>query len=50
MHSHRPHVAAERPNFDADSRRVSYDSQLPNAVEREQLLEIGSTCMELSDA
>lgn len=39
MHLHRPHMAAERPNFDADSQRFSYDSQLPNAVERGQLLQ-----------
>lgn len=38
MHLPRLHMAAERPNFDADSQRFSYDSQLPNAAEREQLL------------
>lgn len=36
MLSHRPRMAAERPNFNADSQRFSYDSQLANAVEREQ--------------
>lgn len=39
MHSHGPRTAAERPDFDADSQRFSYDSQLPNGVGREQLLE-----------
>ncbi|KAJ7406179.1 hypothetical protein WISP_135318 [Willisornis vidua] len=32
-------LAAERPNFDAESQRFSDDSQLPNAAEGEQLLE-----------
>lgn len=39
MHLHRPCMAAKRPDFSADSQRFNSDSQLPNTVQGEQLLE-----------